>query len=166
VLDLSLAALLLASWGQAVPVRLASIDEAVVGGFEASEVESRLRSRLARQKGLRLVEDPTADGLRLRVTACYRVEKSKSTVEVRRDPVTVLTPRSGGGFGEGHGNDTMYGVSADSKDWVLLRLQVSWQDETLEIASGERDLSLEAAASTVVKQLEKLAKMKARPQGR
>ena len=145
-----------------IHAHLGTVDEAVVGEFTADEVEVTLRERLSRRSGLRLVDEPESGGLRLHVTACRRIHVSTGKLEVRRDPVTVLTPLSTGGFGEGRGNDTLYGVSAGSKDWVLLSVRLVWGDETHELVSGERDLSLEAAATTVAKALETLAKKQAR----
>jgi hypothetical protein len=61
--------------------------------------------------------------------------------------------------------DGEYGFSVENRTFVVLSVRVVWEDETRELASGEADLTLKAAASTVAREIEKLVKRKQRRSG-
>jgi hypothetical protein len=141
----------------AIATYLVPVDEAVLGeDFSAAQVETALRGRLARRSALRLVDELTRGALRVQVTGCARV--NASTVKRELHPPATLPP------GRGHGRvvirDEEYGATAENRTFVVLLVRATWQDETREFASGEADLTLEGAASTVARQIEKLVKGK------
>jgi len=150
------------SSGAAISTYLAPVDEDVLGEeFSAAKVETTLRDRLKRRAGLRLVDEPERGGMRVQVTGCARVQESTVKRDRERHPPVTLP--------KGHGTtlirDEEHGVSVENRTFVVLSVRVVWQDETRELASGEVDLSLEAAASMVARELEKLAKRKGHRSG-
>jgi hypothetical protein len=86
----------------------------------------------------------------------------KARLETAGPGTTVTSPPPGGTTVI---RDEEYGASVENRIFVVLSVRVAWQDETRELASGEVDLSLEAAASKVARELEKLAKQKGRRPG-
>ena len=145
----------------AIAVYLAPVDESVLGReFNAAMVEETLRDRLARKSTLRLVEERTREGMRLQVTGCARVEDSAVKRDTERHPPVTLPP--GRPRSRLQGIDEDHGLKAETRSFVILAVRVVWEDETRELASGEDDLTLEAAASSVARQIEKLVKRKPR----
>jgi hypothetical protein len=145
-----------------IPTYLVPVDDSVLGKeFTAAQVETRLRDRLARRSALRLVDEPTRGGMRVQVTGCARVQETAARRDPERHPPVTLPP---GGRGKGTiiTKDEEIGVSVENRTFVILAVRVTWQDETREIASGEDELTLEAAASTVAREIEKLVKRKPR----
>jgi hypothetical protein len=141
---------------------LAPVDESVLGEeFSAAKVEKTLRDRLARRARLRLVDERTPQAMRLQVTGCARVQESRAKKDPQRHPPVTLPP-GGRGAGTILTKDEEYGVSVENRTFVILSVRVVWQDETRELSSGEDDLTLEAAASTVAREIEKLLKRKRR----
>ncbi len=141
----------------AIATYLAPIEEEVLGEeFSAAKVEKTLRDRLKSRSALRVMDEPERGSMRVQVMGCARVEG----VAVKRD----RSKNPPAGLPMGHGTtlikDEQYGASVESKSFVVLSVRVVWEDETRDIASGEQDLSLEAAASMVARELEKLAKKK------
>jgi hypothetical protein len=135
---------------------LAPVDEEVVGeDFTAFQVENKLRDRLRRRNSLRLVDEPERGSMRLQVTGCTRVQAPRVTRDREPHPPVTLPPG-----GPTVIRDESYGVSVENRVFVVLSVRVVWQDEPQEIASGELDISLDDAASAVVRELEKLAKRK------
>jgi hypothetical protein len=153
------------SRSEAIAAYLVPIDDAVLGKeFTAAQVETRLRDRLGRRSALLLVDEPTRGGMRVQVTGCARVQESAARRDPERHPPVTLPP---GGRGKGTilTKDEEYGVSVENRTFVILAARVTWQDETREIVSGEDDQTLEAAASTIAREIEKLAKRKPRRSG-
>ena len=146
--------------GASISTYLAPVDEEVLGEeFSAAKVETTtLRDRLRRRTALRLVDGPEHGGMRVQVTGCARVQAPTVKRDPQRHPPVTLPM--------GHGTTMIreeeHGVSVENRTFVVLSVRLVWQDETREIASGEADLSLEAAASMVARELEKLAKRKGR----
>jgi hypothetical protein len=140
----------------AVSAYLAPVDEDVVGeAFTTAQVEKKLRERLSRRTGLRLVDEPERGAMRLQVTGCTRGQEARVTRD--REPQPPVTLPKGGTTVI---RDESYGVSVENRTFVILSVRVVWQDEAREVASGEKDLSLDDAVAAVVRELEKLAKGK------
>jgi hypothetical protein len=147
--------------GAAISTYLVPVDEDVLGEeFSAAKVEKTLRDRLTRRAALRLVDEPEPGGMRVQVTGCARVQESKVKRDRERPPPVTL-PKGGTTLIR----EEEYGASVANRNFVVLSVRVVWQDETQELASDEVDLSLEAAASRVARELEKLAKRKGRRSG-
>ena len=147
---------------EAIAAYLDPVDESVLGeDFSAAQVETTLRERLASRTALRLVDERTREGMRLQVTGCVRVDESAVKRDRERHPPVTLPP-GGRGAGTILTKDEEYGFSAENRTFVVLAVRVVWQDETREIASGEADMTLKAAASTVAREIEKLVKRKPR----
>jgi hypothetical protein len=150
-----------AASSEPIAAYLVPVDESVLGEeFSAAQVEKKLRDRLARRATLRLVDERTREGMRLQVTGCARVEESRVKHRERHPPVTLPPgrPRSGAILEK----DEDYGFAVENRSFVILAVRVVWEDETRELVSGEDDLTLEAAASTVAREIEKLIKRKRR----
>jgi hypothetical protein len=142
------------SSGAAIAAYLVPVDEAVLGEeFSAAKVEKTLRDRLGRRAVLRLVDEFERGGMRLQVTGCARAQEMIVERE-RSEPPPVNLPRPRKWLVR----DEAYGVSAENRTFVVLSVRVVWQDEVRELISGDADLTLEAAASTVARELEKLVK--------
>jgi hypothetical protein len=143
----------------AIATYLVPVDETVLGkDFSAAQVETTLRERLGRQAALRLVDELERGGMRVQVTGCARVEGS--TVKREREPQPPVTLPHGRGTGTTKIIDEVFGASVEKRKLVVLSVRVVWQDEVRDLASGEADQTLEAAASTVARELEKLVKRK------
>jgi len=144
----------------AISAYLVPIDESVLGEeFSAAKVETTVRKRLGRSAALRLVDEFERGGMRVQVTGCARVEGPTVTRE-RRPPITV--PPGVKGAGTILTKDEEYGYSVENRSLVVLSVRVVWEDEVRDLASGEADQTLEAAASTIARELEKLVKRKQR----
>jgi hypothetical protein len=136
---------------------LVPVDEYVLSeDFSAAQVETVLRARLARLSALRLVDELTRGGMRVQVTGCARV----TGPTVKRDPRPPVTLPPGRGHGRVVVRDEEYGAAVENRTSVVLLVRATWQDETRDLASGEADQTLEAAASTVAREIEKLVKQK------
>ena len=143
----------------AIATYLVPVDETVLGeDFSAALVETTLRERLGRRAALRLVDEFERGAVRVQVTGCTRLEGS--TVKREREPQPPVTLPHGRGTGRTKVIDEEFGASVVNRKLVVLSVRVVWQDEVREIASGEADQTLEAAASTVARELEKLVKRK------
>jgi hypothetical protein len=143
----------------AIATYLVPVDESVLGeDFSAAQVETTLRERLGRRAALRLVDELERGSARVQVTGCTRVEGS--TVKREREPQPPVTLPPGRGTGTTKIIDEVFGVSVENRAFVVLSVRVIWQDEVRDLASGENDQTLEAAASTVARELEKLVKRK------
>ena len=148
----------------AIAVYLAPIDESVLGKeFSAAKVEKTLRDRLARKGMLRVVDERTREGMRLQVTGCAHVEDSAVKQDPGRHPPVTLPP--GRPRGRLEGIDEDHALKAENRSFVLLSVLVVWEDETREIVTGEDDLTLEAAASTVAREIGNMVKRKPRRTG-
>ena len=145
----------------AIAVYLAPVDDAVLGReFSAAKVEKTLRDRLERKGMLRLVDEKTREGMRVQVTGCARVEDAAIKRGPTDHPPVTLPP--GRPRGRLQGIDEDHVLKTETRSFVILSVLVVWEDERREIASSEQDLSLEAAASMVAREIEKLAKRKRR----
>ena len=143
----------------AIATYLVPVDEAVLGEkFSAPQVETTLRERLGHRSALRLVDEFERGGVRVQVTGCTWVEGS--AVKREREPQPPLTLPHGRGTGTTKIIDEMFGVSVEKWKLVVLSVRVVWQDEVRDLTSGEFDQTLDAAASTVARELEKLVKRK------
>ena len=141
---------------------LVPVDEGVLGKeYSAAQLEKTLRDRLVRRAGLRLADEMTRGAMRLQVTGCAHVEESGVKKDGEGHPPVTLPPglprsRAIVERGEEHG------ASIEKRSFVILFVRVTWEDETREFTSGEDDLTLQAAVSAVVREIEKLVKRKRR----
>ena len=143
---------------------LVPVDESVLAEeWSAAKVETTLRERLGRRASLRVVDEWERGGMRVQVTGCARVEGPEVKRE-RKPPITL--PPGVKGAGTILTKDEEYGYSVEKRSLVVLSVRVVWQDEVRDIASGEADQTLEAAASTIARELEKLVKRNQRRSGR
>jgi hypothetical protein len=141
----------------AIATYLVPVDETVLGeDFSAAQVETTLRERLGRRTSLRLVDEFERGAVRVQVTGCMRV--AGSTVKREREPQPPVTLPHGRGTGTTKIIDEVFGASVEKRKLVVLSVRVVWQDEVRDFASAEVDQTLEAAASTVARELEKLVK--------
>lgn len=147
-----------------MPAYLVPVDESVLGEeFSAAQVETTLRERLGRRAAFRLVDEWDRGGVRVQVTGCARVEWS--AVKREREPHPPVTLPPGAKPRRTLIRDEAYGVSVENRTLVVLSVRVVWQDEVRDLVSGELDQTLEAAVSTVARELEKLVKRKQRRSG-
>lgn len=148
----------------AIPAYVVPVDEGILGkDCTAAKVETTLRERLGRRSALRVVDELERGGVRIQVTGCARVEGPTATRDRERPPPVTLPP--GAPTGRIKVRDEEYGVSFENRIFVFLSVRVVWQDETRDLASGEKDQTLEAAAATVAREVEKLIKRKRRRSG-
>lgn len=137
--------------GAGVSVQLLPVEEAVVRGFKARQVETSLRDRVRGTKLLVLSTQRQAAVLTLQVTRCVRHQESTTVVDSRGGPITVPT-----GGGVARGAEAEYGVKNRTETRVRLEVRASWDGRSTDLVSGERDRSLKEATDTVIKKLKML----------